>query len=317
MRRGGGSSAPVPQDAVAAVGARAVPVAAYDRLIQTAKRQYAKAGKPFPQPGTQAYAKVRDKTVSYLVHTAEIEQEAAGMGVSVTPAEVTRTLSALKASQFHGNGQAYAAARNAAGLTEADFRENERVTLLSRKLYDKVTGGTSLDDQAVRDYYGLHAADFWAPDSRTVRHILVRTRAQAERVLRQLRAGASFERLERTVSVDQGPGRFLMPISRGDTVPAFESVAFRLKTGQLSKPIPTSFGWHVVQALTPVRPSARLPFAAVKTGLTQKLVEQRRNKAMDRWLLDVQKLYCSGPERVRYAPTFEPSTDPCKALAKS
>ena len=55
----------------------------------------------------------------------------------------------------------------------------------------------------------------------------------------------------------------------------------------------------------------------MKPEIRQQLVEQRRNNAMDRWLLAVQKLYCSGPERVRYAPAFEPSTDPCKAVAKS
>ena len=145
----------------------------------------------------------------------------------------------------------------------------------------------------------------------------MKTRPEAERVLEQLRAGASFESLERTVSIDEGPGRFLMPISKGDTVPAFESVAFTLKTGQISKPVRTSFGWHVVQALTPVRPSALLPFAIVKPRIRQQLVKQRRNRAMDRWLLAVQKLYCSGPEKIRYAKAFEPSTDPCKAVAKS
>ena len=243
----------MPNDAVAAVGARAVPIAGYDRAIRDAKRQYAQQRKPFPRPGTKAYAKVRDTAVSYLVHTAEIEQEAAGMGVDVTPAEVTRALNTLKASQFHGDERAYAAARDAMGLTEADLRENERVQLLTRKLYEKVTRGTTVGDEAARDYYAVHAGDFYAPDSRTVRHVLVRTRPEAERVLEQLRAGASFERLERTVSIDEGPGRFLMPISKGDTVPAFEAVAFTLKIGQISKPVRTSFGWHVVQALTPVR----------------------------------------------------------------
>ena len=314
---GGSPSAPVPGDAVAVVGARTVPIAAYDRLIRDAKRQYALQRKPFPQPGTDAYAKLRDGTISYLVHTAEIEQEAAGMGVGVTQAEVTSALSALKASQFHGSEQAYDAARDAAGMTEADLRENERVKLLSHKLYEKVTVGTTVGDKAVRDYYYGHLGNFFAPDSRTVRHVLVKTRPEAERVLRQLRAGASFEQLERTESLDKGPGRFLMPISKGDTVPAFEDVAFKLKVGQLSQPVPTSFGWHVVQALTPVRSSAALPFATVKAGIRQQLVKKRRDAAMDRWLVAVQKLYCSGPESVRYAPAFEPSTDPCKALAKS
>jgi parvulin-like peptidyl-prolyl isomerase len=308
----------VPGDAVAVVGARTVPIAGYDRLIRDAQRQYALRHKPFPQPGTKSYAKVRDTTLAYLVHTAEIEQEAAGMGVDVTPAEVTQALDALKASQFHGNEHAYTAARDAAGLTEADLRDNERVKLLSHELYEKVTSGATVGDQAVRDYYDLHAGDFYAPDSRTVRHVLVKTRPEAERVLEQLRAGASFERLERTVSLDEGPGRFLMPISKGDTVPGFENVAFKLKTGQVSaKPVRTSFGWHVVQALAPVRAGALLPFAAVQPGIRQQLVNKRRNQAMDRWLLAVQKLYCSGPERVRYASAFEPSTDPCKAVAKS
>jgi parvulin-like peptidyl-prolyl isomerase len=314
---GGTTSAPVAGDAVAAVGARAVPVTVYDRLIQDAQRQYVLRRKAFPQPGTPDYAKIRDTTVSYLVHIAEIEQKAAAMGIDVTPAEVTRGLNAIKASQYHGSEQAFTAARLASGLTEADIRENERVQLLTHKLYGKVTGDTTVADAAVGDYYDVHANEFWAPDRRTVRHVLVRTRADAEHVLAQLKAGESFERLERTASLDEGPGRFLMPISKGDTVPGFEKVAFKLKIGQLSQPIKTTFGWHIVQALSPVRPSALLPLATVKNGIRQKLVKQRRDRAMDQWLLDVQKLYCSGPERVRYAPAFAPSTDPCKALAKS
>ena len=147
---------------------------------------------------------MRDTTVAYLVHTAEIEQKAAAMGIDVTPAEVTRALNALKAAQFHGDEQAYAAARDAAGLTEADLRENERVQLLTHKLYDKVTTGTTVGDQAVRDYYDLNAGEFYAPDSRTVRHVLVKTKPEAEQVLaaaqgrRELREpGADRERRRR------------------------------------------------------------------------------------------------------------------------
>ena len=312
----GGTSASL-ANAVAVVGSRTVPVAEFNARMQLLQLQWAQQGKAFPPTDTPAYNALRDGTTAYLVHSTEFEEKAAEMGITVSDAEVDRAMTAFVKANFGGSANAYAAARNAQGLTDADVRANQRFQLLTNKLFLKVTAKTAVDDRALRAYYVAHEPEFVSKDRRTVRHILVKTKAQADAVYDQLKNGASFVALERKVSKDEGPGRFLMPISKGDTVPNFEAVAFGLKTGQISRPVRTSFGWHVVQALGPIRKGSLQPFAKVEATIRQRLLKQKRNSVMNTWMLGVQTGFCKAPARIRYAPGFAPSVDPCAKAKKS
>jgi hypothetical protein len=86
-----------------------------------------------------------------------------------------------------------------------------------------------------------------------VRHILVKERAQAEKVLQDLRKGVKFEVIARERSLDTSnapKGGDLGWAPREAYVKPFSNAAFALtKPGQLSPPVQTSFGWHIIQLL--------------------------------------------------------------------
>jgi parvulin-like peptidyl-prolyl isomerase len=314
---GGSSSAAgsVPKDAVAVVGSQTVSLDDFDSLVRQEQLAAAQQSKGFPVPGTKAYDVMRDQATAYLVHSAEFKQKAAQLGITVSQQEIDRAVASLKKLHFGGSEQKYEAARNAQGLTEADVRANQEFQLLTNKLFKKVTRNTTVSDAAVRAYYDAHRAEFRTKDSRTVRHILVATKAKADRLYSMLRAGASFVALENKYSLDSGPGRLLMPISKGDTVPNFEAVAFGLKTGQIARPVKTAAGWHVVQALTPVRMGSQLPFAKVEAQIRKQLETAKQTTVMNTWMQGVQRNFCHA--RIEYAKDYAPAVDPCKAVAKT
>ncbi|MFQ5815755.1 MAG: peptidylprolyl isomerase [Candidatus Hydrothermarchaeaceae archaeon] len=82
-------------------------------------------------------------------------------------------------------------------------------------------------------------------------HILVKTEAEARKVLDDLRSGASFAKLAQKCSLcpSKKRGGDLGTFGRGRMVREFERAAFSLSKGQVSDPVRTQFGWHVIKRL--------------------------------------------------------------------
>jgi peptidyl-prolyl cis-trans isomerase C len=80
-------------------------------------------------------------------------------------------------------------------------------------------------------------------------HILVKTETEAQQILSELKGGVRFERLAQLKS--QCPsgrkGGDLGFFWRGQMVKPFENTAFALKKGEISEPVRTEFGWHIIK----------------------------------------------------------------------
>jgi peptidyl-prolyl cis-trans isomerase C len=81
------------------------------------------------------------------------------------------------------------------------------------------------------------------------RHILVPTEEEAKAILAELKKGADFATLAKEKSKDPGAaeGGDLGFFSKEQMVPEFAEVAFKLDKGQISDPVKTQFGWHIIQ----------------------------------------------------------------------
>lgn len=81
-------------------------------------------------------------------------------------------------------------------------------------------------------------------------HILVKKQSEALTILERLRKGDSFANLARELSVDRGSakkGGDLGFFGRGVMVRAFEDAAFKLSKGEISEPVKTEFGYHIIK----------------------------------------------------------------------
>jgi parvulin-like peptidyl-prolyl isomerase len=106
--------------------------------------------------------------------------------------------------------------------------------------------GVGFSDDSLRAYFEEHKGDF---SQNCLAHILVRSRADAEAVRARLRGGEDFATVARAVSADTGSstrGGDLGCNPKGTFVPEFEEAASTLPVGQLSEPVQTQFGFHVV-----------------------------------------------------------------------
>ena len=95
-----------------------------------------------------------------------------------------------------------------------------------------------------------------------------------------------------------------MTAQKGRTVAPFDKFVFDAETGDLSEPIKTEFGWHVIEVLSDVKPKSATPLTDVKESIKTTLLQQRQNAAMRRWVADLKEKYA---DETAYAPGFAPA----------
>ncbi len=186
-------------------------------------------------------------------------------------------------------------------------KKNLAILIADQAKLEQTVNPTDADLQRM---YNQNLDSFRTPERVKVRHILLKTtdkpaaddakiRAQAEDLLKQIRAGKNFSELAKKYSEDpssanneKDPGELPDWITRGQTVPEFERAAFSLKPGQTSDLVKTQYGYHIIQVLA--HEDARLrPFDEVKGELATAWKKQRVNDIMqnisDKAQVELQK----------------------------
>lgn len=312
---GGSSTAKLESTDVAVVGGTAITKQQFDDLMLSAQKNFQAQGRKFPKTGSSEYASIKSQAVTLLVQQTERTQKAKDLGISISDKQVSDRLAQIKKTYFGGSEAKYQAQLKKQGLTDAQVRDQVRQQLIDDAITSKVTKNVTVTDAEVHQYYVSHSSSYVQPPSRDVRHILVKTKAQAEMIEAKLKAGADFGKLAKQYSQDPGSknngGK--LTISKGQTVPEFDREAFALKTNQISPPVHTTYGWHVIQALSPVRPAKTTPEKQVASSIKQQLLQQKKSEAVNAWVTKTEKEYCSGSQ-VKYQAGYKPNPDPCATL---
>ncbi|HHG89846.1 MAG TPA: peptidylprolyl isomerase [Devosia sp.] len=142
-----------------------------------------------------------------------------------------------------------------------------------RRAYFTTFVETEVTEEATRAAYEKIIASESPREEVRARHILLATLEDAQAVIAELEAGRPFEDVAREKSTGpSGPnGGDLGFFGRGQMVPEFENAVFALETGQVSEPVQTQFGWHVIK-MEERRQSSPPPFEQLAGRLRQQLL---------------------------------------------
>jgi peptidyl-prolyl cis-trans isomerase C len=167
---------------------------------------------------------------------------------------------------------------------DPDFKKQleflELRALRNAYLAQIVNGGITEDD--VQAAYDKQFADFEGPEEINARHILVKEKAEAEAIIKELEGGADFAELAKEKSTGpSGPGGGdLGYFAKGQMVKPFEDAVLVLKPGEITKePVETQFGWHVIK-LEDKRNQEKPALETVANELRQQLVRERYEAKM-------------------------------------
>jgi len=172
-----------------------------------------------------------------------------GSDMGTMPADQKRT----SLLEFLIDNQLFAEAAETEKLNEGpDFQT--RLNYLKRRAlrelyFDKVIKA-SVSDADARKVYDEQVKLLKPEEEVSARHILVDTEAEAKALKEKIDKGADFAQLAKENSKDPGSkddGGNLGYFGHGQMVPQFEEVVFKLKKGEVSDPVKTQFGWHLVK----------------------------------------------------------------------
>lgn len=160
-------------------------------------------------------------------------------------------------------------------------KELVREKFLKEQVYSKATEERALEE------YNLMVEHLKGKEERKIKHILVSTEEEIERARRSVMRSGNFEKVAKEKSIDTASaenGGDIGYVLQEELVPEFGDVAFILKVGEVSKPVKTQYGWHIIK-VEDIRPAEFMPFEDVKDGIIQRLQEQ----AIQEYLLKLTK----------------------------
>jgi parvulin-like peptidyl-prolyl isomerase len=158
--------------------------------------------------------------------------------------------------------------------------------LMERALYaDYILKALTVSDDEARAFFEKNSARWTTPKRWRVAHILAKTRNEASKIRKRLVAGESFAELAKKESIDtqsKNIGGDLGWIKKKDVPPAFSSV-LTFQVDQVSEPIESKFGWHLIK-VTAIEAPKPMPFAEAKEDVRQSLLESKKTQKRAEWV---------------------------------
>jgi peptidyl-prolyl cis-trans isomerase C len=188
---------------------------------------------------------------------------------------------------------------NKDGLAETDDYKHRLAAYQAKALRDtylsqKIAPQVSEDD--IKKVYDDEAKKVSSTERVRARHILVGSEKEALAIVDKLKAGAKFEDLAKQYSLDGSKdyGGDLGYFTAPEMVPEFSKAAFALKAGQISAPVKTEFGWHIIK-LEDRKNGTPQPYDQVRESIRNVLVRQQVQKTLE-GLKDVAKVEIVDPD---------------------
>jgi foldase protein PrsA len=315
----GCGSAGLPSNGVARVGSVVITQVQLD--AQVAQIQAAYAGQvPTKESDPAGFKTFEAQMLDYLVTVEVAKQKAPGLKITVTNQDVQAQIDQIK-TQFGGDETQFQDALTQQNLTLDTLKKNLGDQLLIQKLEDAVTKNAAVPAAALQTYYDQNTASFKVAETRTIRHILFAPKAAgsstttttaagatttttqptqaeldaalalAQKVRQELVSGGDFAALAKQYSDDTGSqaqGGDLGPQPKGAMVPEFDTVAWSLKLNEISQPVKTQYGYHLIQ-VTAITPAKQQTFAEAKAQIQTQLLDAKKQGVWDVWLAATKK----------------------------
>lgn len=237
----------------------------------------------------EAISQFKDTIVEKLVERRLLDNAISNSDIEVTDAQIDAKLEEVreefaKASSQSGQEVTLDQLTQQLGISRGELRDSISQSIAVEQMLEK-RGITSVTDAEARAFYEDNAEAFDRPESVTASHILIKVDAGADEatVAAKKKEAEALSAKARQKDTDfatlaaeesEGPsaadGGKLGTFGRGQMVPEFEEAAFELKAGEVSAPVKTQFGWHVIK-VDKKTPAGKVPYEEVADRLKKKM----------------------------------------------
>ncbi len=246
---------------------------------------------------------IKSQILESMIGNEILRQAAIELGLEVTEDEIQAELDNIKVN--YPDEATFLSILERVKYTLEDLRYD----ILLQKSFDKVTAylgkSETVTEEEIQSYYEENISRYSQPEQIKASHILVDTEEEILAVVEQLENGADFAKLaeEKSTCPSSARGGELGFFSRGQMVPEFEYVAFKTEIGQISEPVQTEFGWHVI-LVTDKKEAAVQPLDDVRTNIETTLMLKKQSEKAVEYLKDKWE-----KAEIEYYVEFEPELE--------
>lgn len=318
-------SAKVVDKTLAIVNGEAIMLSEFDKTVDPIIEQY-KQAVPAAEQTPEKIKEFKQKLIDQMVDDRLLKQEAKKAKIRVTKRDLEEGIKQVK-KRFTTDAEFREELKKESITTEQfEKRIEEQLTVMKlieeeikakteqpkeeeiKAFFDKIESKMNGKDLGLEKKEEEEMAALAKMLSRAVaeqvraRHILIQVDKSApmseksaalkkiKKVQAELKAGADFNELVKKYSDDPGSkerGGDLGFFSRSDMVPEFEKAAFSLNVGQVSEPVLTDFGYHIIK-VEEKKAAKKLSYDEVKNDLKELLYQKAAQKRYESWLKDIR-----------------------------
>jgi len=246
-------SSPPSKIYAAKVNGEPISLSVYNKAVENLKFQYSKMFKmDFNSAQGKGFLEnIKKMTLESLIDKELYLQYAKKNDIKIDNDIVDTEINNIKEKNFNGDMKMFRQALSERGYTEDSLRQEIKDEKLSEKVKEQIIAEKAkISNKEQKDYFEKNKATFIQKEEVKASHILVKTEQEADDVLASLAKGEKFEDLAKKSSTDtsnRDKGGDLGYFGKGTMVPEFEKAAWALKNGEVSKPVKTQFGFHIIK----------------------------------------------------------------------
>jgi peptidyl-prolyl cis-trans isomerase C len=197
----------------------------------------------------------------------------------------------------NGGKKAFSKGKHPVIKTEDDLRKEITSQIQFNRLLEEESTGETVSESEAKKYYDARPDLFETEVLLTASHILKMAKTEEEfdraeeqiiEIRKKIENGEAFVDLIKKESDDSQNDGHLGTFGKGRMVPPFEKAAFALKVGEISEPVKSQFGWHLIELHDRKEPEVT-SFEEVKEKIIEYLGERRKDRVFDQFLDKLKK----------------------------
>lgn len=306
---------------VAKVNGKGVTRIDYEKAINNTKRMYSQMLKmDFADPKNQAQLEtIKKNSVDSLINKEIFLQYAEKNSVYPDKESVEAEIEKIKKENFNGENKPFKDYIRSTGATVAQFRDaiykDKTVEKIRKQIVDEKV---KITDKETKDYYDKNLAEFKTKEEVQASHILVKEEAKAKELYAELQKDSKkFDELAKKNSVDPGSknkGGDLGFFGKGQMVAEFEKTAWALAQDEISEPVKTQFGFHIIKKVAH-KDEKQDKYEEVKKKIEENLKQKKSNDVLEKFIKDQKaeskiELYDGSSTPVVATPSPSATVDP-------
>lgn len=227
-------------------------------------------------------------TVEQLIADKIVASEAKKQKITISDEELNKEVDKLKES--YGGEEVFEQMLASNNTTVDVLKEDLKNYLTISKLIEPQI---KITDEELKTYFDENKDSLGEAEQVKASHILVEDEATAKEIKQKLADGADFAELAKEYSTDEGSkenGGELGFFPRGTMVTEFEDVAFSLPINEISEPVKSDYGYHIIK-VEEKKEAKEANFDDSKASIKETLIDEKMESEYTTWLEEKKKDY--------------------------